>query len=129
MVCSKHARRPVTVAAFALCAGLAAAQPYPAKVVRIQTTEAGGYPDAVARLIAQGLSPALGQPVVIENRPGPVAIDNVLKAQVALVCDQLIHNGGTNFPYFGKVKMVTSDGLTVTGQQAGAVWSRARRSR
>jgi tripartite-type tricarboxylate transporter receptor subunit TctC len=55
-----------------LAAGVVAAQPvapsYPNKVVRIQTTEAGGYPDAVARLIAQGLSASLGQQVIIENR-------------------------------------------------------------
>jgi tripartite-type tricarboxylate transporter receptor subunit TctC len=79
MVCLKHARRPVTVAAFALCAGLAAAQSYPSKVVRIQTTEAGGYPDAVARLIAQGLSAGLGQQVIVENR-AIAAVDVVAKA-------------------------------------------------
>ena len=52
------------VFAAVLAVGVAAAQPvapsYPNKVVRIQTTEAGGYPDAVARLIAQGLSASLG---------------------------------------------------------------------
>jgi tripartite-type tricarboxylate transporter receptor subunit TctC len=62
-----------------LCAGLAAAQSYPSKVVRIQTTEAGGYPDAVARLIAQGLSAGLGQQVIVENR-AIAAVDVVAKA-------------------------------------------------
>jgi tripartite-type tricarboxylate transporter receptor subunit TctC len=79
MVFLKHARRPGAVAAFALCAGLAAAQSYPSKVVRIQTTEAGGYPDAVARLIAQGLSAGLGQQVIVENR-AIAAVDVVAKA-------------------------------------------------
>lgn len=55
-----------------LAAGVAAAQTaapsYPNKVVRIQTTEAGGYPDAVARLIAQGLTASLGQQLIVENR-------------------------------------------------------------
>jgi nucleoid DNA-binding protein len=38
-------------------------------------------------------------------------IDNVLKSQVSLVCEQLTHNGATNFPYFGKMKMVTYKAL------------------
>ena len=78
MACLKQMRWLATAAAF-FCAGLAAAQPYPSKVVRIQTTEAGGYPDAVARLIAQGLSAALGQQVIVENR-AIAAVDVVAKA-------------------------------------------------
>ena len=69
-------------AAAVLLAGLAAAQPYssyPSKVVRIQTTEAGGYPDAVARLLAQGLSASLGQQVIVENR-AIAAVELVAKA-------------------------------------------------
>jgi tripartite-type tricarboxylate transporter receptor subunit TctC len=66
-------------AATVLLAGAACAQPYPAKVVRIQTTEAGGYPDSVARLIAQGLSASLGQQVIVENR-AIAAVDLVAKA-------------------------------------------------
>ncbi len=62
-----------------LFAGAAAAQNYPAKVIRMQTTEAGGYPDAVARLIAQGLSAGLGQQVIVENR-AIAAVDLVAKA-------------------------------------------------
>ena len=77
MACTNHARW--LVAAAALCAGLAAAQSYPSKVVRIQTTEAGGYPDAVARLIAQGLSGSLGQQVIVENR-AIAAVELVAKA-------------------------------------------------
>jgi tripartite-type tricarboxylate transporter receptor subunit TctC len=56
-----------------------AAPPYPSKVIRIQTTEAGGFPDAVARLIAQGLSASLGQQVIVENR-AIAAVDLVAKA-------------------------------------------------
>ena len=52
----------------ALVVGVAGAQSYPNKVVRIQTTEAGGYPDTVARLLAQGLSASFGQQVIVENR-------------------------------------------------------------
>lgn len=67
-------------AAAALSAGLACGQTYPSKVVRIQTTEAGGFPDGVARLLAQGLSASLGQQVIVENR-AIAAVDVTAKAQ------------------------------------------------
>ena len=51
-------------------AGIAAAQNYPAKPVRMLTAEVGGGSDFAARLVAQGLSAALGQQVVVENRAG-----------------------------------------------------------
>jgi len=48
-----------------------AAQPYPSRIVTIvSTVAAGGSIDAVARLLANGLSKALGQTVIVEPRPG-----------------------------------------------------------
>jgi tripartite-type tricarboxylate transporter receptor subunit TctC len=47
------------------------AQGYPTRPVTLMVfTPAGGGPDITARLIGQSLSQRLGQPVVIENRPG-----------------------------------------------------------
>ena len=48
-----------------------AAAPYPTKQIRVLLPlTAGGPTDILARLIAQPLSATLGQPIVIDNRPG-----------------------------------------------------------
>jgi tripartite-type tricarboxylate transporter receptor subunit TctC len=49
----------------------ACAQPYPNRPIKlIVPFEVGGTIDAVARLVAQGLSSRVGQNVIVENRPG-----------------------------------------------------------
>jgi tripartite-type tricarboxylate transporter receptor subunit TctC len=59
------------VAALAIAAGAAPAQEYPAKPVRIVLPfSAGGSSDPVARIIARQLTASMGQPFVVENRPG-----------------------------------------------------------
>jgi tripartite-type tricarboxylate transporter receptor subunit TctC len=72
----KRSRRDffqVTVGAIALPAlsRIARAESYPTRPVRILVGfAAGGNFDFVARLIAERLAERLGQPVIVENRPG-----------------------------------------------------------
>jgi len=63
--------RAAALAGSLLVAAAAFAQDYPAKPLRlIVPFPPGGGNDTVARVIAQRMSPALGQPVVVDNRPG-----------------------------------------------------------
>ena len=65
-------------------AGLAAGQTYPAKPIRIIVPyPAGGTSDILARALGPGITAALGQPVIVENKPGStgnVGADFVAKA-------------------------------------------------
>ena len=58
--------------AFCLLPLGAGAQDFPNRPVRIVTSEAGGGNDIQARMIARGLTGALGQQVIVENRPSGV---------------------------------------------------------
>src|SRR5262245_31784310 len=75
----------VTTAGLLFAALSAAAQDWPAKTVRIIVPFGpGSTPDMVGRLIADDLQQKLGQPFVIENRPGASAntgTDVVAKAE------------------------------------------------
>ncbi len=69
-----HAGRAGVIAALAV-AGAAGAQDFPARAVRIIVPfSAGGANDVVARIVAPRVGEALGQQVIIDNRPGGAAV-------------------------------------------------------
>ena len=78
-------RRFATLFALAIAAvSFPAWAQYPNKPIRLVLQfPAGGIADAVARIVAAPLSQALGQPVIVENRPGAdgaIAGETVMKA-------------------------------------------------
>lgn len=58
----------------------AAGEAFPARPIRIVTSEPGSGTDLVARLVAQGLTDRLGRQVIVENRGGMLSGDVVMKA-------------------------------------------------
>jgi tripartite-type tricarboxylate transporter receptor subunit TctC len=71
MKTSQLSRHLAAVALLTLIATSAEAQAWPSKTVRIVVGfSAGGPTDVVARAFAEHASRALGQPVIVENKPG-----------------------------------------------------------
>lgn len=77
------------VAALACTVAISASRPaladtWPARPVRMIIPSAGGSgPDGIARIFSERLSRALGQPVIVDNRPGAngvIGVDAVAKA-------------------------------------------------
>ena len=78
---TSHLVRIVWVICAIIAADLASAQSYPTHAIRMITSAAGGSSDFVSRLLAQALAPALGQPVVVDNRGGgAVPVEIVAKS-------------------------------------------------
>jgi tripartite-type tricarboxylate transporter receptor subunit TctC len=76
--------RLIFMALASLSATAALAQSYPSKAVRLVVAfPPGGATDVIARVVGQPLSVRLGQPVVVDNRPGSngnIAADLVAKS-------------------------------------------------
>jgi tripartite-type tricarboxylate transporter receptor subunit TctC len=100
-------RRRLTLLAL-LCAPLMAwSQAYPSKPIRLVVPYApGGAVDALARPVAQKLSEILGQPVIVDNRPGANATlgaDNVARSSpdgYSIVLTSIVHY---LVPFFSKI--------------------------
>lgn len=78
----RMAQFTLAVAASVALASAASAQSFPSKPIHlIVGFGAGGPSDVIARLMSSGMSEALGQPVLVENKPG--AASNLAAALVA----------------------------------------------
>ena len=79
-----HKQIAVVLGALALCVPVLA-QNYPSKPVKVVVGyAAGGAVDVVARTIGQSLQTSLGQPFVVENKPGAgtnIAVKSVIAAE------------------------------------------------
>jgi tripartite-type tricarboxylate transporter receptor subunit TctC len=87
----------------ALAPAPASAQAYPSKPVKILVGFApGGAMDIVARTVGQKMSAGLGQPVVVENRPGAasnIAIRQLIESPPDGYTVMLVANGLTANPF------------------------------
>ena len=94
--------RAAALAFVSLLAGAAVAQGYPAKPVKILVGFApGGAMDIVARTVAQKIAPGLGQPVIVENKPGAasnIAIRQLIDSPPDGYTVMLVANGLTANP-------------------------------
>ncbi len=90
------------VAALAVSMGAAQAQDWPTQPVKLVVGFPGGStPDMVARVLSEPLSKMLGQPVIVENKPGAsgnIAADNVAKAKDGHTLGIVINGNLTSSP-------------------------------
>src|SRR5687768_15443312 len=66
-----------SIVVIALDPSVTFAQNYPTKPIRIITGPTGGASDPASRLIAQGISGPLGQPVIVDNRNAILAAEAI----------------------------------------------------
>ena len=99
--------RAILAIFLAVTCHFAAAQNWPNRPIRlVVASAAGGVNDVVARLVAQPLGEALGQPVVVDNKPGAAGIlgtDIVAKAPPDGYTLLMFAEANTIFPSTTKV--------------------------
>src|SRR5690349_5080881 len=84
----------------ALACGVGHGAGFPSKPVRIIVPNpAGGTVDIVARTVAQSMAPALGQPVVVDLRPGGDTIIGTEAAARAAADGHTVVIVGTSFAF------------------------------
>jgi tripartite-type tricarboxylate transporter receptor subunit TctC len=81
MLRTQLAARVAVTAAAVLAASTGYTQNYPNHAIRIIAASAGSSGDVASRLIAAGIGPSLGQPIVVENHGGSVAVAAELAAK------------------------------------------------
>ena len=75
----------LAVVSLSLASTTVAAQSYPNKVIKLQVPfAAGGTTDIIARVIAEPLSRALGQPVIVDNKAGGGGVVGALETARSL---------------------------------------------
>lgn len=81
----KHLKTNFIGVVSCLVASAVLAQSYPNKVIKLQVPfAAGGTTDIIARVIAEPLSRALGQPVIVENKAGAGGVVGALETARSL---------------------------------------------
>ena len=95
---------------------------FPSKAIKIVVPFApGGASDAVARPLAQAMSTILGQPVVVENKPGAagnIALEQVARAPAdgyTLLLGNISTNAMNQTSYADKLRIVPTKDLTAVG--------------
>ena len=131
--------RAALTASLVLLASAVAAQEFPNKTIRIVVGfPAGGPSDVPARIIAEKLRVALGQPVIVENKTGAagmIALNDVLAqprdGHTLLLCsyidaiNPLLYRKVTykHALRAGLIPVITIFGLDVAGMLAGAIFT------
>lgn len=107
----------VAVMACALWLGMANAQDFPSKPIRIVVgAPAGSTPDLLARLLGQGLTESWKQPVIVDNKPGATGMigsqelikaaadGHTLMINVNGIASEAPHVVSVPFDYFKEVR-------------------------
>src|SRR5689334_17430643 len=97
--------RVVAAAVMVLGAQAAYGQLQPNKPIRLVTSGIGGGTDFAARVLANGLTASLGQPVIVENRGSSVVPGDVVAKASPDGHTLLVTSGGILWvlPFFQKV--------------------------